>query len=288
LAHSVAALLLSWGYFGRYYIARPPIGVINLTDVAILLGAIVLVPYLYLLLPLGLAVGLLGVGALSSLYLLWEGILPRRWARWLVALAMVAADVGAALVFGPGSVAFFVTNNIVLTAVVVGTTNLWAQTGMKARDAAVLGAGLVVYDFVATSVLPLTSDLIGRLAGLPFVPIVGWPLGNGTWVGIGLGDLLLAAVFPLLMRKAFGTTAGVCALALTIAILAGLLELARLHLLGDVFPVMVVLGPAMIVQYAFWRRRGAERTTWQYRQAVPARDPVPSPALGRATGQTAN
>jgi hypothetical protein len=31
---------------------------------------------------------------------------------------------------------------------------------------------------------------------------------------------------------------------------------------------MVALGPLMVAQYLFWnRRRGSERTTWQYQQA---------------------
>lgn len=36
------------------------------------------------------------------------------------------------------------------------------------------------------------------------------------------------------------------------------------------FPVMPVLGPLMILQYAYWaHRRGRERTTWQYLEAEP-------------------
>jgi hypothetical protein len=41
------------------------------------------------------------------------------------------------------------------------------------------------------------------------------------------------------------------------------------------FPVMVVLGPLMLLQYAFWRRRlGVERTTWQYLEAEPLVGPL--------------
>jgi hypothetical protein len=43
---------------------------------------------------------------------------------------------------------------------------------LRARDAAVLGAGLAAYDFVFTALLPTTDDLIRRLADLPFAPIV--------------------------------------------------------------------------------------------------------------------
>jgi hypothetical protein len=40
--------------------------------------------------------------------------------------------------------------------------------------------------------------------------------------------------------------------------------------LAGTFPVMVVLGPLMVIQYVWWiRRRGTERTTRQYLQAEP-------------------
>jgi hypothetical protein len=48
LSQIAAALLLSWCYFGRYAVTRPPIGVFNLRDIGFMLAGIVLVPYLYL------------------------------------------------------------------------------------------------------------------------------------------------------------------------------------------------------------------------------------------------
>jgi hypothetical protein len=132
---------------------------------------------------------------------------------------------------------------------------------------ALLGAFLTVYDVLATSVLPLTSDLFNRLAGLPLAPLIAWGSGSSV-VGIGLGDLLLATVFPLVMRKAFGRLAGIVALVLALATLGVLLVLP----LQGVFPVMLVLGPLMVLQCLYWRRRrGRERTTWQYLQEEPVR-----------------
>ncbi len=37
----------------------------------------------------------------------------------------------------------------------------------------------------------------------------------------------------------------------------------------DIFPLMVVLGPLMLLQYAYWHRRGPERTTREYLAAEP-------------------
>src|SRR6266567_786743 len=261
----VGVLLGSWAYFRRYQVSRPPIGVFNLKDVALMVLLIILLPLLYLILPLWLAATLLLLVALSILYFAWEPVLHARWAIWLAALAMLALDSAAAYLLGTRQNAFFAVNNLVLLLIVVGATNLWAQSGMKARDAAVLGACLSVYDFIATSRLPLMGDLVARLSSLPLAPLVAWSSEHTLW-GIGLGDLLLAAVFPLVMRKAFGRTAGLVALLLAFAAIGTLLALP----LQGFFPAMVILGPLMVLQYLYWKsRRGRERTTWQYLQEEP-------------------
>jgi hypothetical protein len=56
-------------------------------------------------------------------------------------------------------------------------------------------------------------------------------------------------------------------LSLIVAMLT-LMVLIRLRVL---FPVMILLGPLIVLQFAYWRRRlGRERTTQQYLQAEPA------------------
>jgi hypothetical protein len=136
---------------------------------------------------------------------------------------------------------------------------------MKARDAAILGALMAVYDVIATSFFPLTAGLFNRLAGLPLAPMFSWGSGSSA-LSLGLGDLLLAKVFPLVMRKAFGRSAGIAALVIALIALGTMLALP----LKIVFPAMVVLGALMVVQYLFWRKyRGQERTMWQYLQEEP-------------------
>jgi hypothetical protein len=268
LGFAVSAVLLSWLYFRRFQVTRPPIGVFNLTDIAFMIGGIILVPYLYLLLPLWLVAGLLLVGTLSVVYFLWEPVLRARLLVWLVSLVMVGADIWASVSFGNTSNGFFIINNILLVTMVVGLTNLWAQSGMKARDVTILGGFLMFYDFTATWLLPLMGDMMLRLAGLPLSPMVGWAVGGSEqWVGIGLGDLLLASVFPLVMRKAFAKTAGVGAMLVALAAIAAIMLLP----LRVIFPVMIVLGPLMIIQYVYRSRvQGEERATWQYLQAEPS------------------
>jgi hypothetical protein len=270
LCHIAAALLLSWAYFRRYAVTRPPIGVFNLWDIAVMIGGIVLVPYLYLILPIWLVTGLLALGILSVLYFVWEPILRARWAIWLVTLGFGAADIVTALWFGSASSVYSAINNLMLILAIVGISNLWAQSGMHARDVTILAGALAIYDVIVTWQLGQTADLFDRLRGLPLAPILAWPIGtDGQWLGIGMGDMLLATVFPLVMRKAFGRVAGIASLASNLILIVVLLTVAVFSRMQVLFPVMILLGPLMIAQYLYWRRHVPERTTWQYLQTEP-------------------
>jgi len=107
--------------------------------------------------------------------------------------------------------------------------------------------------------------------GLPFS---ARSLGaTGEWLGIGMGDMLLATVFPMVMRKAFGRAAGIAGLAGSLSLIVLLLTIAVISRMQVLFPVMILLGPLIIVQYVYWHRRcGPERTTQQYLQAEPVRE----------------
>src|SRR5690349_11835258 len=92
LGHVVGAIGLGWGYFRRYRVAPPPLGVLDLGDIAVMIGGIVLVPFAYLLLPRWIAVALLAVAALSLLHTVGEPVLPGRWAAGWLALVVLGAD----------------------------------------------------------------------------------------------------------------------------------------------------------------------------------------------------
>lgn len=267
LAISFATLALGSLYFRRWQLTRPPVGVFDLGDVAFMLGTVVVLPLLYLALPGWLLVGLMALGALSAVYLAAEPILKSAWACWLLVILITIAEGWAALLADPAGHALVLVNNGVILVAVVGVANLWVQSGMKARDAAILGGALCIYDLLATSMLPLMGDLMARVATLPFGPVVAWPAESGVGALIGMGDLLLATMFPLVMRKAYGRPAGLVAFALSCASIVAPSVFA-LVVPVDLFPVMTVLGPAMVLQYLWWSRQaGAERTTWQYLQA---------------------
>jgi hypothetical protein len=264
------AILLGMAYFRRYALTRPPLGVMTLGDVVVIMGAIILIPYLYLYLPGWLVATLLGIGALGLLQLLVEPILRPAWLSWLIAAAVVATDIALAHQVGTSSIAYVAINNVVLLLTVVAVTNVWAQSGLRARDLSILAGALVVYDLVATSLLPLTTQLVERLAGLPFTPVLAWPVGDQGWAGLGLGDLLFVTVGPLVFRKAYGRTAGWGAIGVALLAIGGVMLAGVTGWLSGVFPVMVVLGPLLVLQFLIWQRvKGPERTTAQYLVAEP-------------------
>jgi hypothetical protein len=263
------AASLSWMYFRHYAITRPPIGVFNLRDVAILLVSIAVIPYVYLELPVIVLAGVLTVTVTSILYFTLEPMLRRRPTTLAVAAVVAGADVAFALIDGTTSNAFLAVNNAVLIVAVVGVANLWVQSGMGAREVTALAAVLAVYDFVATSQLTLMTDLITRLSEIPLVPFVAWDTAHGDGLGIGLGDLMLLSVFPLAMRKSFGRPAGLAGLGIGLVIVGAVLAALDTGAIDTAIPAMVVLGPVMVAQYAYWARRLPQRTTWQYLRAEP-------------------
>lgn len=277
LLGTVAAVVGGWNYFRRFRITRPPIGVVDLGDVAFIVCGIILVPYLYIWLPFWVVLVLLALGSFGILLLVFEPVVAGRLVRWAGALGLVVADVVLARIAGVGSNAYFAVNDLVLILTVVGVTNLWAQSGMRARDAAILGGFLAVYDLLATALSSLTTDMVDRLTDLPFLPVFAWGFGNDEWLGIGLGDLLFATVFPLVMRKAYGRSTGLVAAGIALATVGGIVGIAVAGVLEGTFPVMTILGPLMVAQYLAWSRRcGPERTTRQYVMAEPVAPSSPA------------
>jgi hypothetical protein len=71
-------VLLGWVYFRNYQLARPSIGVLNLGDVAFMIGVIILIPYLYLALPLWLVAAIFALAMLSILLFVGEPLIRSR------------------------------------------------------------------------------------------------------------------------------------------------------------------------------------------------------------------
>jgi hypothetical protein len=129
---------------------------------------------------------------------------------------------------------------------------------------------VAVYDYLATLKASLMLDLLDRLSGVAFAPRVAVAVHGGAILSVGLGDLLFASVFPLLLRRAYGRRAAVLSATTAFAALAAMTAAADAGL-APALPAMVVLWPLMLIQYAWWRRRGPERTTFAYLVAEPRR-----------------
>jgi hypothetical protein len=271
LAFAVSTALGGAVYFRRVRVNRPPIGVVNLRDAVILVGVLMVMPYLYLALPLAAVTVLLGVVVLTALHLTLEPVLTHPLVLWLACVGLIALDVGFGLGRGVDSSSFLFVNGLILGLVTIGAANLWAQSGMKAREVAILAAVLTVYDVVATWQLTVMEDVFERLSHLPLVPVVAWGLSDPqTSLRLGLGDLLILTVAPLVFRKAFGRTAGRVALATGLAVVGTLLALVASQEVTMSIPVMAILGPLIVGQYWYWRHaRGTERTTVEYLRTEP-------------------
>lgn len=264
----VAALVGAWLYFRRFHPTRPPVGVFNRVDVLVMFVGLVAVPYLYLVLPPWLAAAFLAIGMVSILTLALQPVLRRTGMRWAAVAFLMLADVVLAVGPGATSPSFMAVNNLVLVAAVVGTAAFWAQSGMRAADLALLVAGVTVYDVFATTQVSVMQDIFARLSAVPFVPLVSWG-DAGRVLSAGLGDLLVAAVFPLVMRKAFGRRAGFFGLVSGLVVIVAMLTTLYLTRAHIVIPAMVVLGPLLLAQIAYWRHSATERRTREYLLAEP-------------------
>lgn len=263
------AIFGSLFFFRRSRVGVPPIGVFGPDDAIAVGSLIAITPFVYLALPYWLVASLFVLGGASLLQLAFVAVLPHPIV-WPLVVALAGADVAALSWLGARGAVFLGVNDGLMIVIVIGLANLWAQSGMRVRDAVVLGAGVAVYDYVATLKASLMLDLLDRLSGVAFAPRVAVAAHGGVILSVGLGDLLFASVFPLLLRRAYGRRAAVLSATTAFAALAAMTTVADAGL-APALPAMVVLWPLMLIQYAWWRRRGPERTTFAYLAAEPRR-----------------
>ena len=239
-----------WLYFERARMPRPPIGVFDLSDVFIIFALIIIIPILYLILSNWLVMALLTLAEFSLIYFVFEPLMPRVWV-WLLTILLIGADVAAGFALGTTAPAYLAVNDLVIILSAISIANTWAQGGMKARDAAILGSLLIGYDFVTTVHFSLMNDLLLRLSALPLTPLFAWGEGS-KYAAIGLGDLIMMTVVPLTMRRTFGIRAGQLALGIDLTVVIVLI----VSPVKGIFPVLVALGPVILLQYVYWRVAG--------------------------------
>lgn len=242
------------GYFAKVTMPRPPVGRFVWADICVMVVMLVAMPFAYMHMPIALVVTIFGVVLFTVSQLALSPMLGGRNAA-LAAALLCAADVAAYFAGWPTAV--LVVNDLTMILLTVGVANLWAQTGMKAAHVAGLAAALTVYDALATGMSSLTADFVSRVEGLPFAPILATGYGPVSSLA-GLGDCLMLAVWPLVAAKAYGKAAGWWAAVTEAALLLGL-TLAVLFADLELFPLLLPLGPLIVGQHLFWRRRDRAR-----------------------------
>jgi hypothetical protein len=183
--------------------------------------------------------------------------------------------------------------SVLVALAAISVANLYVQGGMKLRYVAWLALALGGYDVIFSSVYPLTSKLTQEFLGAPLDPSLGMRFGIDNFA-IGIGDLLIFALFAVAVYKAYGRPAARLAFGLIVvfgALVPSLVPLvinfvdARTDIL---VPAQAFFGPAAFICYLWMRHRyGRERTMAEYRAsaggapaAVPAR---PAPAAEPAS-----
>ncbi|MEV7603077.1 hypothetical protein AB0O91_37485 [Kitasatospora sp. NPDC089797] len=268
-------------YLARVRMPRPPVGVYTGGDIAVLCVGVVAAPLLYTALP-GAAVSavfglVLCLAVQFTLAPLLAATGPRaaRWS-WAAALAGTAATALAALTGHPGGAR--AGSDLLIAVAVVGVANLWTQSGLRAAHAAALAGVLTGYDLVASTLTDTTTRFFEQVHDRPFAPMLALT-GGPHPVAVGLGDLLLLVLFPLVAAKAYGRTAAWCAALTGLLVTSAVSACFALGLLSTGFPLLTALGPLIVVQHLHWRRRsGGERSTAQWREGLPLPLPAPSGA----------
>lgn len=278
---TILLIAVSVLYFHRWVLPRAPIGFFRAFDIAIMSAIVVIAPLVYLGLPPAVVVTIFALVLLAAVQLVLAPVIGGRIAL-AVSIVLCGATAAAWLLRHP--LLTTVLTDVVLSLGVVGVTNLWVQGGLRARHVAWLAGLIAVYDLIATTLTSVTTRLATELQGMPFAPVFALT-GGRTPVSIGLGDLLLLVLFPLAAARAFGRAAALVAGFTAAAIVAFAEALVQAGLFTTALPLVTILGPAIIIQYVFWRQLGRrERTTREWRDGVHpvARRPDPLLALEAA------
>ncbi|MEU3563293.1 hypothetical protein [Kitasatospora sp. NPDC006786] len=280
LSAAVAAeLALAAWYLARIRMPRPPVGVYTGGDIAVLCAGVVLAPLLYTALPGAAVSAVFGlVGCLAVQFTLAPLLAAARlraapWS-WAAALTATAATTLAALTGHPGAAR--AGSDLMIAAAVVGVANLWTQSGLRSVHTAALAAVLTAYDLTATTLTDTTARFFEQVQDRPFAPMLALT-GGPAPVAVGLGDLLLLVLYPLVAAKAHGRTAAAVAALVGLLTTSAVSACFALNWLSTGFPLLTALGPLIVAQHLYWQRRsGGERTTAQWREGHPL--PFPSGA----------
>ncbi|WP_405791256.1 hypothetical protein OG753_33760 [Streptomyces sp. NBC_00029] len=252
-------------YFRAVRTPRPPVGVFNGSDIFMMMGFVLALPYLYLALPgavLPVVLALVFAGGLSVGY--QPVIANGRLRRTLIAVLITSVLVSH-LAFGETAPPYWVANSAVVALVVVSATNLNVQGGMRLKNVAWFLLALTAYDAFFAWVVPLTRELSDAVQGYPYAPAAGLRIGEDLGAVVGMGDLLAYALFTTTAYKAYGKR-GLRTGIVLVTLFGAVAPVATLHIVAAatghapaLIPAQVFFGPAAFLGHLFLRRGGPER-----------------------------
>jgi hypothetical protein len=259
-------------YLRRVRLDRPAIGTFNGRDMVILFFFLSTIPLFYLTLPRWLLTTFLVLTFVASLSIGYRPVLTST-RLWLAIGLLLGLNIWLGnnmLGTVHGWQLFWAENDVVVLLGAVSVANLYIQGGMKLRHVAWFAFVLGAYDLLFTAVFPVTNALVEEFLGYPLNPAIGmrWGMDNAT---VGLGDLLVYALFLLGAYKAYGRAAG--RVAMGVVVLFGAVVPALVPLLinyidsrtDTLVPVQTWFGPAAFLTYRWLRRRyGRERTMQEF------------------------
>lgn len=271
-------------YFQRVSLERPPIGYFNARDIVVLFVFILVLPFLYLVLPSPVLIGLLVITFSSAMYM---GLRPllRPLYLWPLIFGLIAANIlvtETLLGTRSGWQVYWALTDIVILLSVMGVSNLYVQGGMRLRHVAWFAFLLGFYDGFFAFVVPILARLADRVEGQPLDASIGFVMGpyNGN---IGIGDLLVYSLFMVAAYKAFGKR-GVISSFIIVTIFGALLPATAPLIItatirsgiGIVVPAQIFFGPAALVTYFLLSRKAPERSMaeWFKAQAALGYEPV--------------
>jgi hypothetical protein len=289
---TVVVCRLALLYLRRVRLERPAIGTFNRRDIAVLFCFIVGLPLLYVVLPLTPLLVVLGITFVSALSMGLRPLLGPTL-TWLVVGLLVGLNIWMArtlLGTVTGWQLFWLENSVIILVAAVTVANLYVQGGMRLRHVAWFALILAGYDAVFTFVWPVTNELVQRFLGWPLDPAIGFRLGIFN-ASLGLGDLLVYALFVIAVYKAYGRAPARIAMVITVVFgavapaLAPLLFRVLIDARTDLLvPAQAAFGPAAFVCYRWLRHRhGPERTMAAF---LASSDLPHRPAASRATEPT--
>lgn len=297
------AVLTSAGalsYLRRVRLERPAIGTFNSRDIRILFTFIVFLPLLYALLPHWGLTFFLGVTFASALSIGLRPLLGPA-TLWITVGTLIGASIWLSrTMLGTvwGWQLSWLEGDVLVVIAAVAIANLYVQGGMRFKHVAWFALVLACYDLAFTTVLPVNSHLAEEFLGWPLDPSFGMRFGlyNAT---IGIGDLLVYALFLIAAFKAYGRVAARIAMGLIVVF--GVAAVSVAPLLLDTFitartdvaiPAQTLFGPAAFLAYLWMHRHyGRERTMQEFlaspdvvrpagvavSRPAPVLEPVPAP-----------